>query len=164
MLRTLAAQILAQRGADARGSLDALHRALDPQIPEVGTYLDGVTPAVNRALADALIAIAPHDSRAIAGYAWRLWLANLDTDRIAAVRALGGFGRHAAPAVPVLLAANPSGSDGVMRAIVDALGQIGPGARTALPVLTRIAEQGWGNDEDMPEHASAAIARITRSK
>jgi HEAT repeat protein len=82
--------------------------------------------------------------------------------RKGAADALGDIGSEAGVAVPALIETLHRDQDPYVRfSIVKALGQIGPGARQAIPVLERVASgQDGSGDESLKEDAQRALARI----
>lgn len=75
------------------------------------------------------------------------------------VNALGAQGEHAAPAVPALLGAYEQADNGGKRAILAALGNIGPAAKDALPALSKVLQS---EDADLRHAAADAIQAITK--
>ena len=144
--RVRAAEEFSRLGSEAAPAAVALVEACGDESEEVREYvmaaLEELGPPGREAI-EPLVALLPHPT-ADTGY----WAATL----------LGRLERHAAPAVPALVAAlNGAEHASVRQRAAWALGQIGPSAAPAVESLTRAAT---ARDPRLARLAQRAIKQI----
>ena len=164
--REFAAQLLGRRGPAASAvALPALKRARNGE--GEGEYSvsgpgwshsssGGTAQDARDQAALAIARIAPDDPASIAGHV-RLLAHPFAAERLAAVRALGGFGADAAEAVDALRARLKDPDARVAREAITALGMIGPAAHAAAADLEELESSA---DKQVAARARAALRQI----
>lgn len=148
-VREAAATALAAIGPDARAAVAELVRTLADR-----------ERLVAAASASALAAIGP-DARAAVGPLAAALSAPDTMLRGTAARALGDIGPDAAEAAGSLAAALATEKDAdVVRALLDACGEIGPGAREAVPAVVGQLAAGAAETREAAAYALAAIGPV----
>jgi HEAT repeat protein len=155
--RRAAARSLLDAGSEARAAVPALARALrDPDL------------FVRRFAAQALGALGPDARPAVPA----LKAALNDSRREVQEAALAALGKIGGPGVAVLTAVvrDTRASPALRRRAAETLGEVGPEARPALPVLTEALKGGGGKgkkrpppDSDIRVEAATALGQIARS-
>jgi HEAT repeat protein len=152
--RRAAARSLAETGSDGRTAVPALARALkDPDL------------FVRRFAAQALGALGPDARPAVPA----LRAALNDPRREVQEAAVSSLGKVGGPGVAVLTAVvkDPNANPALRRRAVETLGEVGPAARSAIPVLTPVLKGGQGRkrpalDGDLRVEAATALGLIAR--
>jgi HEAT repeat protein len=142
-VRWTAAELLGEIGAPARAGVPALVTALRDPDAHVRTVAAASLGAIGPAAAGEAI---PALSERLHG-----------DDRLAAIKALCGFGAEAKPVVPALIELLRDPSEEVRWNAALTLGKIGPGAQAAVPALIAALKD---TDANVREHAAESLGQI----